>query len=57
MEWRTHVRSEAEWRKQKWKWKNGMEDIIKVWKAKGSVGRRKSQNWKEQNQRLAYCDK
>jgi len=24
-----------------WKWKNGSEDIIKVWKAKGSVGGRK----------------
>ena len=41
MEWRKHVGSEAEWRKLMWKWKNGSEDIIKVRKAKGSVGGRK----------------
>ena len=41
MEWRKHVGSEAEWRKLMWKWKNGSEDIIKVQKAKGSVGGRK----------------
>jgi len=41
MEWRKHVGSEAEWRKQKWKWKHGLEDLIKVRKAKGSVGGRK----------------
>ena len=29
-------------------WKNGSEDIIKVRKAKGSVGGRKIQNWKGQ---------
>ena len=34
--------SEIEWRKWKWKWKSGSEDIINVWKAKGSVGRRKN---------------
>jgi len=41
MEWWKHVGSEAEWRKLMWKWKNGSEDIIKVQKAKGSVGGRK----------------
>jgi len=41
MEWRKYVGSEAEWRKLMWKWKNGLEDIIKVWKAKESVGGRK----------------
>jgi len=41
VEWRKHVRSEAEWQKLTWKQKNGSEDTIKVRKAKGSVGGRK----------------
>jgi len=51
MEWRKHIGTEAEWRKLE----NGSEDIIKVRKAKGSVGRRKrSQNGKEKKQRLNW---
>jgi len=36
--------SEIEWWEWKWtrKWKSGSEDIINVWKAKGSVGGRKN---------------
>jgi len=50
MEWRKHVRSEAEWRKLMWKWKNGSEDILRFGRQKEVWAGEKSQNWKEKKQ-------